>query len=206
MNKEQLIKREFSFGTSGLTILDKFGVWLSKCAIVKATNGKRNLEILELGCGFSARNLVALDGIAISLTGVDFNLSEQIKGWNKFIPIENSIEGALEDLSSNKYDLIMIISVLEHLNNPLQVLKKCKKMLNDEGVLIINVPTWLGKIFLEFSAFKLALSPKEEMDDHKMYYDKRDLWPLLVKAGFLPSDIKLNYHKFRLNLFAVSKN
>jgi len=70
--------------------------------------------------------------------------------------------------------------------------------------LLINVPTWRGKFFLEFSAFRLALSPKVEMDDHKMYYDKRDLWPLLVRVGFRPSRIALNYHKFGLNLFAAA--
>jgi hypothetical protein len=41
------------------------------------------------------------------------------------------------------------------------------------------------------------------MDDHKMYYNRRDLWPLLVRAGFKPSRIKLKYNKFGLNLFAV---
>jgi hypothetical protein len=42
-----------------------------------------------------------------------------------------------------------------------------------------------------------------EIDDHKMYYDKKDIWPMLVKAGFLPSKLQLSYHKFGLNLFAV---
>jgi hypothetical protein len=78
-------------------------------------------------------------------------------------------------------------------------------MLKPSGVLLINVPTWLGKGFLELSAFRLGLSPKVEMDDHQMYYDKRDLWPLLVRAGFKPSLIKLCYHKFRLNLFAAAR-
>jgi hypothetical protein len=78
-------------------------------------------------------------------------------------------------------------------------------MLHPDGVILINVPTWLGKSFLECAAFRLKLSPKEEMDDHKMYYDKRDLWPILVKAGFLPSKMNLKYHKFRLNLFAIIK-
>jgi hypothetical protein len=73
------------------------------------------------------------------------------------------------------------------------------------GVLLVNVPTWLGKIFLEYAAFDLKLAPKEEMDDHKMYYNKRDLWPVLVKAGFLPSSLKLRYHKFGLNLFASAR-
>jgi hypothetical protein len=43
------------------------------------------------------------------------------------------------------------------------------------------------------------------MDDHKMYYDKRDLWPLLIRAGFKPSLISLRYHKFGLNLFAAAR-
>ena len=43
------------------------------------------------------------------------------------------------------------------------------------------------------------------MDDHKMYYDPRELWPLLVRAGFKPRDIKVFHHKFGLNTFAVSR-
>ena len=72
------------------------------------------------------------------------------------------------------------------------------------GHCLINVPTWLGKSFLEFSAFRLGTSPAAEMDDHKMYYDKRDLWPAAGPGG-LPAaaDIRLKYHKFGLNLFAT---
>ena len=35
-----------------------------------------------------------------------------------------------------------------------------------------------------------------------MYYGRRDLWPLLVGAGFRPSRIRLVYHKLGLNLLA----
>ncbi len=41
------------------------------------------------------------------------------------------------------------------------------------------------------------------MDDHKLYYDPRDLWPLLVRAGFKPPAIRCFRHKFGLNTFAV---
>jgi hypothetical protein len=95
-----------------------------------------------------------------------------------------------------------LISVLEHLRAPGAVLGSVFQLLRPGGVLLVNVPTWRGKALLEFSAFRLGLSPRIEMDDHKMYYDKRDLWPLLVRAGFRPSQIALRYHKFGLNLFA----
>ena len=43
------------------------------------------------------------------------------------------------------------------------------------------------------------------MDDHKRYYDPRDLWPLLVEAGFAPHAIRCRRHKFGLNTFAVCR-
>ena len=75
-------------------------------------------------------------------------------------------------------------------------------MLSPGGVCLLNVPSWRGKRFLELSAFRLGLSPRDEMDDHKRYYDRRDLWPMLIEAGFARSKVKIKYHKFRLNLFA----
>jgi len=99
--------------------------------------------------------------------------------------------------------VILLISVLEHLSEPLEALEHCRRLARPGAVILINVPTWLGKAFLEFSAFRLGTSPAAEMDDHKMYYAKRDLWPVLVRAGFRPSRIRLKYHKFGLNLFAA---
>jgi len=43
------------------------------------------------------------------------------------------------------------------------------------------------------------------MNDHKMYFDPRDLWPLLVRAGFSPRNIRCFKHKFGLNTFAVCR-
>jgi SAM-dependent methyltransferase len=83
--------------------------------------------------------------------------------------------------------------VLEHLWHPDARLGDCYRVLRPGGVLIVHVPTWYAKPVLELSAFKFGTSPSCEMDDHKMYYSKRDLWPLLVKAGFMPSRIRTKY-------------
>ena len=58
---------------------------------------------------------------------------------------------------------------------------------------------------LEISAFRLGLSPPEEMDDHKWYFDPRDLWPILVRVGFKPSEIRCHRHNFGLNTFAACR-
>ena len=78
-------------------------------------------------------------------------------------------------------------------------------MLAPGGTAMFNVPTWRGKWFLELAAFRLGVSHADEMDDHKTYYDPRDLWPLLVRAGFRPSEIRCHRHKFGLNTFAICR-
>jgi len=194
-----------SFGTQRVSLLDRYGTWLSRRAILRAIGDRQNLDVLELGCGYRARNLVAVEDRARALVGVDYNLDPELSQLGKFEAIEQPIDEALRSLSVRKFDLILVISVLEHLWDPVATLRACHEMLKHGGVALVNVPTWAGKVFLEFSAFRLGLSPREEMEDHKMYYDKRDLWPALVRAGFRPSCISLSYHKFHLNLFAIAR-
>jgi hypothetical protein len=93
--------------------------------------------------------------------------------------------------------------VLEHLWDPDATLKELHRITSPGGYVLVNVPSWRGKWFLEFSAFRLGLSPVDEMQDHKTYFDPKDLWPLLVRSGFRPRSIKCFRHKFGLNTFAI---
>jgi SAM-dependent methyltransferase len=181
-------------------------VRLSQRAISRELPKRSDLEVLELGCGFHATQLMALDHRLKRGVGIDFQIAPELGSLQKFTFHEGAIEEMLSKLTAQSFDAVLFISVLEHLRDPLFVIEAVRGLLKPSGVLLVNVPTWCGKAFLEFSAFRLGLSPKLEMDDHKMYYDKRDLWPLLVRAGFKPSLIKLRYHKFGLNLFAVARN
>jgi SAM-dependent methyltransferase len=194
-----------SYGQEKLTFVDRLGVWLSKRAVSRELPVRSNLEVLDLGCGFRATQLVALESRLRRGVGIDFQIDPKLAGRNNLIFYQGTIEEALPKLQAQAFDAVLSISVLEHLSDPLFVIQSARGLLKPAGVLLINVPTWRGKAFLEFSASRLGLSPKIEMDDHKMYYDKRDLWPMLVRAGFKPSLLKLRYHKFGLNLFAVAR-
>ena len=190
-----------SYGERGLTLVDRLGVWLSTRAI-KRHLPRGELDVLELGCGYCATHLIALEDRVSHGVGVDVKIAPRLKNAERYTFYEGAIEEILPRLENSAMDLVLLISVLEHLANPLTTLRSVHRIVKTSGVLLINVPTWIGKTFLELSAFRFGLSPQLEIDDHKMYYNKRDLWPLLVRAGFKPSQIKLHYHKFGLNLFA----
>lgn len=198
-------RKNESYGQEGLSVADQLGVWLSQRAISQYLPRRNDLEILELGCGYRATQLVSLRSRLKRGVGVDFRIAPELKTLDRFSFHEGTIEETLPKLEQAAMDVVMVISVLEHLAEPNTILASAWRLLKPSGLLLINVPTWIGKRFLELSAFRLGLSPKVEMDDHKMYYGKRDLWPILVRAGFKPSQIRLRYHKFGLNLFAVAR-
>jgi SAM-dependent methyltransferase len=196
--------RRDAFGQHGISAVDRCGVWLSSRAIVRWFPRGAGLQVLDLGCGYHATLLRTLLPRVECGVGIDLQISPAARQTPGLSFLVGSIEEHLPALPDSRFDVVMLISVLEHLAEPLPVLEHCRRVLRDEGLLMVNVPTWWGKGLLEFSAFRLGTSPASEMDDHKMYYDKRDLWPLLVRAGFRPSAIRLRYHKLSLNLFAVA--
>jgi SAM-dependent methyltransferase len=195
--------RQHSYGEDGVSLVDRLGVSLSRRAIDRALGARRGLALLDLGCGYRATLLRALASRLDHGVGVDVRVAPEVKEIDRFRFLETTIEVGLPVLVGASFDVILLISVLEHLSDPLAALEHCRRLARPGAVILINVPTWLGKAFLEFSAFRLGTSPAAEMDDHKMYYAKRDLWPVLVQAGFRPSRIRLKYHKFGLNLFAT---
>ena len=187
----------------GGTLVDKFGVWLSGRQIhrhIPTFDGKR---IGDVGCGFQASFARTVIDRAASTVLVDVALADDLKQHPRVRAVEGQLPDALASLPSGELDVLMMVSVLEHVADAPKLLSEIRRLLAPGGVALVNVPSWRGKTYLELSAFRLGLSPAVEMDDHKMYYDVRDLWPLLVSAGFRPSRIKCFSHKFGLNTFAV---
>jgi SAM-dependent methyltransferase len=196
--------RRQAYGQAGASAVDRLGGWLSKRAVLQALPRRPGLEVLDLGCGHHARLLRDLRPMLSRGTGIDLTISSEAREQKSLDFLESPLERALPSLPDHSYDVELMISVLEHLVEPLEALAHCYRVLKGAGVLLVNVPTWRGKGLLELSAFRLGASPAQEMDDHKMYYDERDLWPLLVRAGFLPRDLRLRTHKLGLNLFAIA--
>jgi SAM-dependent methyltransferase len=183
--------------------VDRFGRWLSTRKVRRAVGPVPGRAVADVGCGYHADLARALFGRAHELVLVDLHVDPALRLEPGVRVVEGPLPGALGDLSSGALDVVLCNNVLEHLWEPELTLHEMRRLLRPGGVLIVNVPSWRGKWFLERAAFGLGIAPAEEMDDHKAYYDPKDLWPLLVKAGFRPSRIDCRRHKFGLNTLAV---
>jgi SAM-dependent methyltransferase len=198
--------RSRSFGDGyNPTLIDRFGVWLSARQIRRYVPDFHGKRIGDFGCGYHAAFVRTVLNQVASAALADVSLSADLVAHSKVTALTGPLPDVIAALPSASLDVIFCISVLEHLWEPQQAIREFRRLLAPGGLCVLNVPSWRGKRFLEYSAFKLGLSPAAEMNDHKNYYDVRDLWPLLVRAGFQPSAIRCFHHKFGMNTFAVCK-
>jgi SAM-dependent methyltransferase len=187
-----------------LTVVDRFGVWLSWVAVRRHADFA-GARVADFGCGYHAELARRILPRVHRLLLVDIQLADDLGDLPKVQASEGSIEDVLPTIPDQSLDVILCLSVLEHLHEPQEALNAFRRILVPGGLALVNVPSWRGKWWLELSAFRIGCSPALEMDDHKRYYDPRDLWPMLVSAGFRPSEISCRRRKFGLTTFAACR-
>lgn len=89
---------------------------------------KRNMRVIGLD---TSSDLLKIARSRITSDHEDVNL---IRGDLAHLPFKNGV-----------FDLIICLSVLEHLNNPEKLVQKIKLLLKEGGIAIINIP-WLWDI------------------------------------------------------------
>ena len=143
---------------------------------------KKPGHLLDFGCSygllmeyFIAKGWEAT-GIDISENAISHARS---KGLKCYLKLENIT-------SKDKFDVIVMSNVLEHLKEPIDTLRRVKDLLSKEGIIYIRVPNAESIIFPNRrQSFIGDLKPHE----HLFYFNKDTLALLFKKVG-LKSYIK----------------
>ena len=158
--------------------------WLLEAKIILERHIGFNLKsLLDIGCGYGTfidfmdKHGWEVQGLEPS--NVAYNLAKQ-KGLNVF-------NGTLEDfcnINYKKYSCINLNNVLEHLENPVNVLRVCKNMLNDDGIIRIKVPNDFNQ--LQFIANKKVKNKNWWIayPDHINYFTFSSLGKILKDLDF----------------------
>lgn len=167
--------------------------------------GKGKGRVLEIGAGagkvlFSLKNYYD-EYIATELS------SERVKNLEKFFDAEAKIKIIQNDIEEQNlpypeeyFDVIIMISVIEHLIEPISTVKYCYSLLKPGGNILIHTPNiakWTRRLKLFFGFFPSTGSLDEGFlthdgesvdlcdDAHLHYFTFRSLKKLLKeKAGF----------------------
>ena len=129
---------------------DKIKNWYGDSA--NYVNRFKNIKVLDVGCGLGYFLTSLNDNIEkYGIEGSEFACDHIRKNF-KDIKI---INGTIDDLDNfdDKFEIIMLYHVIEHLENPKKAINLLKKKLKVGGTLIIGTPiveTYIQKIFGRF--------------------------------------------------------
>ncbi|MDH4222685.1 MAG: class I SAM-dependent methyltransferase [candidate division Zixibacteria bacterium] len=139
----------------------------------------KDSKILEIGAGIGTSVPFIFNDNKITLTDKDENsvklLREQYYWSNKFKVLKLDIEKAK---LSEKYDSILCINVLEHIENDFRALVNMGDMLKKDGELKLFVP-----------AFRFAYGELDNTNKHYRRYSKSEVEYKLEMAGLKPISI-----------------
>ena len=155
----------------------------------------RNLKILDVGCG-GGIICEPLARLGAKVTGIDFAPNNIIaakthskKNKLKINYINKDIEKSKLD---EKFDIILMFEVLEHLDNWKKTIKNIKKNLNKNGLIIISTinRNLLSKLFaINIAENILHWIPKGTHDYNKLIKPE-ELEKILLKEKFNFNNIK----------------
>ena len=181
-------------------ILDKIIAKFRSKEITKNFNLK-NKKILDFGCGSNFFELKKRYSNCSKVTLID-KLGEPFKDGNtEFLNYKdlNELNDLDKKIINKDYDLIFLLAVIEHLDEPENVIKILKKKISDNGTIFITAPGKKSKWILEFLAFKLKLINADLVREHKRYYDKLEY----EKLSKLTDTKIIKFYYFELGLNTV---
>lgn len=117
---------------------------------------KRRSRVLDIGCGYGDQLFYFMEaghelvGVEPSRHRAEF-ARQFIKGEILNCPAESeALHKQLHDREGH-FDLIYLNHVLEHLHNPVAVLKVLRPLLADDGILLIGVPDLFSESMMNFA-------------------------------------------------------
>lgn len=150
-----------------------------------------NLNILEIGAAYGETLFhLKQKGIASKVVAVD--IFEDLNNKSNYKAVDEFHFGNIEEIDfpdfENRFDLILLPDVLEHLLEPKATLAKVRKYLKTDGIILVSMPnirhySAFIKIFVKGN-FKYETSGIFDYT-HRRFYCKSDIKELLESAGFV---------------------
>lgn len=157
-------------------------LWHEKVENIKKL--KKAGRVLDIGC-WEGDQLEHFIKAGWQCVGTELNKKAADIAMSKSIEVHQiSIREFFCRFKDEKWDVINVAYILEHILNPVDFLINLKNRLEEDGIIIVEVPN-------EFSPFQLAYITENNVEpywialpDHLNYFNKQGIENLVIRAGF----------------------
>ncbi len=159
----------------------------------------RYAQVLELGCGDGSMSRLLRERCEAHIIGIDHNpdIVWQAQRYCDYVFTEDLDDPhSLDALEGEKFDVITLVDVLEHLQHPEALLQRLKPLLLDEGQLLISIPNIAhSSVRLELLNGRFDYESAGILDaTHLKFFTAESVQTLLADAGFAVNDIDYTWH------------
>lgn len=167
-----------------------YNVVLAHYKVVSCLEHARGTSLLDLACGDGLMTEMFARHFA-RVVGVDASAAHVAEARRR-VPEARFFESLIEDFEINeKFDSVFLLDILEHVVDPVEVLKKAASFLNPGGMLIAHVPNSQAinrRLAVLMGTLKSCdeLSPFDiQIAGHRRSYDLATLSGDFEKAGLM---------------------
>lgn len=141
---------------------------------IQPLNGKR---LLDIGCGTGWFLEVARE-YGFEIFGQE--LGKELADWSSDRLGIRIFKGPISDIQiSNTFDVITMFDLLEHVENPLQLIFDCKRILNDKGIILVFTPNFDSLAIDVMKEHSNLISPV----GHLTYFSEKSVTFLSQNSG-----------------------
>ena len=160
-------------------------MWKKRLAILDSFAGKKG-SLLDAGCGEGAFLAAALDA-GWKVSGTEISAFACAKAFKQGLDVRR---GQLPELGldAGSFDAITAWHVLEHVPDPMAFLKEARRLIREDGVLVLAIPNLdcliLNRVYRIARGRKLALFDPRHRELHLSFFSQQTIALALAKAGF----------------------
>jgi 2-polyprenyl-3-methyl-5-hydroxy-6-metoxy-1,4-benzoquinol methylase len=166
---------------------------------------KDRFKLLDAGSGMGQHAIAVAKGHQHAIVAAFEKDDANVKDCNNFTAkrrIDNIafFQGDLCDIQfDEEFDVILCGSVLEHIDDDVNILNRFYKALKDDGYVLIYVPSREQRILSSLRRKQQLIirnSGKQYLHNHVRYYSPQELKNKLESIGFEIQDVTVTYGDF----------
>jgi 2-polyprenyl-3-methyl-5-hydroxy-6-metoxy-1,4-benzoquinol methylase len=167
----------------------------------------RYARVLELGCGDGSMSRLLQQRCEASIIGIERNPQAAWRAqWYCDYVFNEDLDDphSLDALEGEKFDIVTLVDVLEHLQHPAALLERLKPLLLDEGLVLLSVPNVAhASVRLELLGGNFRYESAGILDaTHLRFFTAASLQGFLQEAGYTVLDMDYTWHDMPDNVIA----